>query len=274
MLLTKVYNCIDTILSGIILPLLLMNLKLANLIILVLISTCGFGQERRIALDGIVQRDAIPLQNVKILNLSSNDETTSFKNGYFNIDVKLGDTLLLSALNNISRKVLISNSHIDNKTIKVYLEEGFNELDEVMIIEKFRLDFGELSLPEGVVLDNDSISSKSAPNMLKVTDPTQSNSNVNFRALMQGLGKLIWKKRIAEKKEFEKIKTSKLNFLDSIAPQYKTFFTKDLDIDPSKIYEFIDYCQDRGLDDLYERDAIEVMNFFVLQSRNFNAIKP
>ena len=118
------------------------------------------------------------------------------------------------------------------------------------------------------------MASKKAPNMLKVTDPTQANSNVSFNALLQGLKKIIWKKKIEEKKELEKIKTSKIAFLDSIVPKYEVFIINDLNIDPNKLYIFIEYCEDRGLDDLYERDAIEVMNFLVLQSSEFNNIKP
>lgn len=251
-----------------------MILKLTNLFILVLFTTWSFGQEQRISLNGIVQKDSLPLPNVNIINQSSNKETTSFRNGYFNIDVKLGDTLLFSALNHISRKILISNTHIANKTIHVYLDEGFNELDEVMLIEKFRLDFGNMTLPKGAVLENDKMASKKAPNMLKVTDPTQANSNVSFNALLQGLKKIIWKKKIEEKKELEKIKTSKIAFLDSIVPKYEVFIMNDLNIDPNKLYIFIEYCEDRGLDDLYERDAIEVMNFLVLHSSEFNNIKP
>ena len=143
-----------------------------------------------------------------------------------------------------------------------------------MLIEKFRLDFGDLSLPKGSVLDNDKMSSKSAPNMLNVTDPTRANSSVNFISLLKGLKNVIWKKRRIEKKRLEEIKAEKITFLDSIAPKYKTFFTTDLSIAPHKVYQFIDYCEDQGLADIYSNDPIEVMNFLVIQSRKFNAIKP
>ncbi len=252
----------------------MMKIKLTILFILISITWNSFSQEKRIALDGIVRNDSLLLADVTISNHTSTQATTSFGNGRFSIDAKLHDTLIFKALNYINRVVIISQTHMDNKKIIVYLEEGFNQLDEIMLMEKIRLDFGDLSLPKGSILDNDKMSSNSAPNMLNVTDPTRGNSSVNFISLLKGLKNVIWKKRIEEKRQLVKIKAEKITFLDSIAPKYKSFFTTDLNIAPDKIYEFIDYCQDQGLADFYSNDPIEVMNFLVIQSRKFNLIKP
>jgi hypothetical protein len=251
-----------------------MNTKVACLLVSLLFFWQGFSQENRIDIDGSVQRDSTLLAQVKIINVSSKQETLSFPNGRFNLAVKQGDTLLFSALNHGARLILISETIIKNKFLKVYLEEGFNELDEVMLVDNFRLEFGDMTIPEGAILAKDEFASRKVPDMINVTDPTRQNTNVNFKSLFQSLRKLIWKKKIEEKEANEEASKMKDAFIETIAASYEVFFTRELDIEADKIYQFIEYCQDQGLAELFNSPEIEVMNFLVVQSEKFNAIKP
>lgn len=79
-----------------------------------------------------------PLSNVNIININKVRGATTDSKGYFEIDVKLNDTLHLTLLGFQSLRVRVTNDWIKNKKTKIQLTEKAIALEEV-IIKPFNL---------------------------------------------------------------------------------------------------------------------------------------
>lgn len=82
------------------------------------------------------------VENIHIINSSSNKFTTTNNLGVFKIPVKYKDTLTLTSVRYKTKTVIISRKTIGDKTITVYLEENINELDEVIVGKVLTGDLG------------------------------------------------------------------------------------------------------------------------------------
>ncbi|NEW80473.1 MAG: hypothetical protein GZ086_13845 [Gelidibacter sp.] len=254
-----------------------MKLKNKNIFVtitfLVFVYSNSLAQKSTVKLEGTVRNDSTFLQDINILNLTSNLGTSSDKNGNYTIYASLGDSILFSSIVYKERTIKISKNHVESKTITVYLEQGINELDEVEIRQKFRPNWGKLSLPKGAIFDNDDINLKKAPNAMKFTDPTYGNSGVNFIEIGKLLTNNIFQKRKARKDEERHAKKEKQIFIEQIFENIGTdFFTAHLNIKEEEIYLFLYYCEDNGLSDFYNSDEFLIKDFLIKQSKKYNAL--
>lgn len=256
----------------------IMKLKSKNIFVtitfLVFVFSNSLAQKNIVKLEGTVKSDSIFLQDINIVNLTSNLGTSSDKNGNYTIYASIGDSILFSSIAYKQRIIKISKSHVENKTLTVYLEQGINELDEVEIGQKMRPNWGKLFLPKGAVFDNDDINLKKAPNSRKFTDPTYGNSGVNFSEISKLLTNNIFQKRRARKDEERHIKKEKQIFLEQIFENVDTdFFTVHLNIKEEEIYLFLYYCEDNGLNNFYNSDEFLIKDFLIKQSKKYNQSK-
>jgi hypothetical protein len=232
------------------------------------------GQEKSVKLQGFVKYDSKVLANINIINETNKTGVASDSKGKFEIYASIGDSILFSSISFKNRKIKISETHIENKFITVYLEPGFNELDEVEILKKIRLDFGDVSLSQRAELDIDEMTNNEAPNMERQIDP-----NAKFQGMsLIGIYELLTKKNRAKKRNENDIK-NEIEFLKKELPNTikiaygDDFFTDWLYIKNDQIYEFLDFCQSNGLGELYKSDEIYIKDFLIKQSKIFNKIK-
>jgi hypothetical protein len=73
------------------------------------------------------------LENIHIINKSSNRFTTTNALGIFQISAKYQDTILVSSVQYKPRTIVVTYANIQNKALKVFLEEQVNVLDEVIV---------------------------------------------------------------------------------------------------------------------------------------------
>ncbi|QRM88119.1 hypothetical protein FG167_02395 [Lacinutrix sp. WUR7] len=73
------------------------------------------------------------VENIHIINKTSQKFTITNAKGKFVIPVKRNDTLIVSSIQNKIETLIISIEHILSKKIIITLEEQVNELDEVVI---------------------------------------------------------------------------------------------------------------------------------------------
>ena len=255
-----------------------MKLKSKNIFvtiaILIFVYSNSLAQNKLVKLEGTVKSDSIVLQDINVINLTSNLGTSSDKYGNYTIYASIGDSILFSSIVYRRRIIKISKSHVESKTLIVYLEQGTNELDEVEIRQKIRLNLGKISVPKGTILDNDNIALKKAPNSRKFTDPTYGNSGVDFVEISKLLTNKIFQKRKARKDEEKDIKKQKQIFLENILKnEGRDFFTVHLNIKEEEIYLFLDYCKDNGLSNFYKSDEFLIKNFIIKQSKNYHSLK-
>lgn len=253
-----------------------MLLKISKHIILLFFLSVSFlfyAQENRIKLNGTVKNDSIYLQDINIINKATNFGTSSNKNGEFELTAKLGDTILFSSIIYLNREIKITKTHINTKSLNVYLEQEINNLDEIMLVGKMSLELGKVALPMGAVLEKDEDYYKKPPDITHLTSPIKGRG-ISFIGVFNMLTSNLRNKRrekVEKQKQIEKLKE---NFSTNLRVLYQDiFFTEGLNIPEHKINLFLDYCEGNGLNEFYDSSEIEIKNFLVNQSKNFNSIK-
>lgn len=109
-------------------------MKLFKSIILVLFFAQTFAQSSTLTLlKGKITSQIKELNEVNVVNLRSESNTTTDKYGNFTMFVKVGDTLQFSGLQIITKKVVIDENDVAKKLYVVNLEAKVIPLDEVEI---------------------------------------------------------------------------------------------------------------------------------------------
>lgn len=73
------------------------------------------------------------VENIHVINKTSNKFATTNSLGAFKIEVKLSDTLVFSSIKYKLKAVEVTSKHLKDKRITVFLEENVNELDQVVV---------------------------------------------------------------------------------------------------------------------------------------------
>lgn len=230
--------------------------------------------QKNTLLKGIVKNDSVGLENIHVINKTTNLATYSNNSGKFIVEVKLGDSIEFSSINYTNRTIKISKNHIDNNFIIVYLEEEIESLGEVNIVHKIPFNISNINVLPNKQINHSKYNSFGAPDMNKVTDPTASNNSVNFISIYHMLTKNMRLKRKAKAKNEANLKIIKQQFLQNIKTSFgENIFTNYLNIPKHEIDLFIDYCSSKGLVEMYDNEDIIVLNFLIKQSKVFNSLK-
>ena len=84
-------------------------------------------------IEGKVAADFSNLEGIYVVNTSSEKSTTTNSEGHFSIEAKVGETLLLSAMNFKEVKIVLSESDFSKKWLVVSMQPIVNELREVIV---------------------------------------------------------------------------------------------------------------------------------------------
>lgn len=84
-------------------------------------------------IEGKVAADFSNLEGIYVVNTSSEKSTTTNSEGHFSIEAKVGETLLLSAMNFKEVKIVLSESDFSKKWLVVSMQPIVNELKEVIV---------------------------------------------------------------------------------------------------------------------------------------------
>ncbi|MGV6844943.1 MAG: carboxypeptidase-like regulatory domain-containing protein [Lutibacter sp.] len=223
-----------------------------------------------------------PVINATILNLNSKNGTVSNELGLFNMNVKLGDTLLISSIQYQPKKIKITEILLkQKKSITVQLFPSVTLLKEVFVRNKFT---GNLSIdlkntPEDTIpkmnfkitqaeitqfsykyLENDFTK---PPNAEKLTNPI----------LMNGVGGAVSipDKRYEKRKKFLKTIKQKNEFPNKIIKTVGlSFFTNQLKIPKEKISLFLSYCEYKNIiEKYYNNKILDVIEILQIESVSF-----
>tara|TARA_R110002073_G_scaffold319700_1_gene494470 strand:+ start:1653 stop:2447 length:795 start_codon:yes stop_codon:yes gene_type:complete len=85
-----------------------------------------------VEIDGIIAGNA-DVENIHVINKTSNKFTTTNMLGAFTIPVKLSDTLVFSSIQYNLKSVLVTFKIITEKEMIVFLEQKVNKLGEVVV---------------------------------------------------------------------------------------------------------------------------------------------
>ncbi|WP_166965901.1 carboxypeptidase-like regulatory domain-containing protein [Yeosuana marina] len=85
-----------------------------------------------VEIQGKIESD-LNVENINVINKTSQFFTITDSEGRFKIKAKLNDTLLFSSIQHKPKTVIIDKNIIVLKAMRVFLEEKINELDEVVV---------------------------------------------------------------------------------------------------------------------------------------------
>jgi len=239
------------------------------LIIQLIITTQLFSQEDRVLIRGEVRNDSLPIDNVHIINLSTNRGSLSNNNGGFQISVKENDTLMFSDIQYKIKEIIINKNHIRSKKLNVYLEFNTNKLDEVVIFKNKELT-NPLGLPNAGKKPLNQIerklnyySQESTPIVILAMLLGQRGGIEDLYNIISGNRKKHRKlKSLMDQDEtdaFNKIRVEEIrdHFNDD-------FFMQTLHIPQENINDFIHYCISNDIIILFEKERyLEMVDIFI-----------
>ncbi|WP_282049737.1 hypothetical protein [Maribacter aquivivus] len=103
------------------------------ILVAVLASFLGFGQDNSTLIKGKVSSTKNDVSNVLIVNLNSKKSTITDSLGIFSIEVKLKDSVRITAVQYLPKEIAISESHINSSLITIQLIDNVIDLNEVTV---------------------------------------------------------------------------------------------------------------------------------------------
>ena len=260
-------------------------MKKKLLLYLLIISTSTLlAQKDNFWLYGKLKDSLSIVKNANIINLKTNKGTFSNDFGDYKIIVSVGDTLQFSSVQHKTVYRIVNNFVYRSEVLDVFMISSTYELDEV-VLKRNDLD-GFLSLdlkktPEDrkaealkktmnfsrvnmrVVYNGDYIDQKVKPPI----------NNVDPIAMFAGAGagtvipfkysERLWalRKDLEFRKNFPKMLLSEFG---------EPFFENDLKIPIEKYYNFLEYCNPRGIESLFKQNRkIELINVLKKESISY-----
>ena len=254
------------------------------LIFLFFIALTSFSQERKTLISGKLIDSLGVIKNANIINLKTNQGTFSSDNGSFRIFVSEGDSLQISSIQHITKKITITKAIIEKETLSINLISNIYVLDEFELkrhnligslsvdikgvsidkkdsILSNAMDFSKINMK--IVEADDYIDKRVRPQIVK-TDPNLKFVGVGGKAILPFKhSKRLWalRKKLAHKKAFPYAILSELG---------EKFFFEKLKIPVNKYFHFLEYCNPLGVENLHKENKIlELIKIFQKESATY-----
>ncbi|MEE9408562.1 MAG: hypothetical protein V3V28_10870 [Polaribacter sp.] len=260
--------------------------KLLLTFLLILLSFSSFSQERKTILNGKVLDSLGVVKNANIINLKTNQGTFSSDIGSFRIFVSEGDSLRISSVQHITKKIVITKNNLKNKNITITLKANTYILDEFDLKRHNltgRLGIDSKSVPTNkkdsllsdvmdfsninmkIVEADDYIDKRVRPQIVN-TDPTKKFVGAGgFVSMPFKYSERLWalRKKLALNKAFPYKILSELG---------DSFFFDKLKIPVDNYFHFLEYCNPLGIENLHKEGKIlELIK--VLQTESISYLK-
>ena len=221
-------------------------------------------QDYRTWLRGKVLYQDSSVVAANILNTNSENATITDDIGEFEIEVKLGDELIISSIQYEIRAIIITKDILQRNRLVVDVNEKITVLDEVVVSptrpEKF------LDLQEEEFKKFDYTSDKSTRIENEILRKNQLYEGVDFVNIFKLMYKSFRKKKAYEGDKFTYAPSDVIRQIYSDA-----FFTTKLNIPPDKIGLFLEYIDGRlqTKDLIKKENEFQLMDFLIKQSEKF-----
>ncbi len=200
-----------------------------------------------------------------VINNTSQMSTITDSDGFFEIDVELGDEIIFSSVQYRIRSVIITEETLKKNRLVVSVNENINELKEVVVttedVEKF------LDLKEEEFKGFDYEKDKSSKLTNRAAINRQLSNGIDFVNIARLLARAIKNKTPEEQLKMKPSEILPLVFEPS-------FFEEDLGIQRSQVNIFLQYIDKKmKTSKLLKKDKeFELIDFLVDQSELFKNI--
>lgn len=214
------------------------------------------------------------LDNIHIFNSSTFKGAVTDLNGSFTIEVSIGDTLLISALQYEKISLVISLEYYVTKKVSIDLKDITNELDEIFLKSH--------SLTGDLLIDSKSIKTTApvTPFSLGIVDKeirvlTQSERQLKTASYgagamsLDGIINAISGRTKMLKKRVEIDKTN-VRIENLLAKFPSPYIVEELNIEEDAIYDFLYYCEaDPDFLGTLQKDRITILHFLKQKAANY-----
>lgn len=227
-------------------------------------------QQKRLLLKGKTVIDSLALDDVHVINKNTNIGTISSNNGFFEIPVKVGDSIYFSHINLEEKLIIISKNTILKEDFTIHLNEKTYTLSEI-ILEKPRSifyqdkDIGEYNGPEinakTLNLPYANTTAKKEASILKI----ESGAVVSLDNLLNSLNGSKRSAKLLQKMTKEDAELSKIRkqFTDD-------FFITDLKIRKEYINTFLNYCVDKNIINIFKSsNSLKLTKLLLKEAKTF-----
>ncbi|MFI2742303.1 hypothetical protein ACG2LH_06150 [Zhouia sp. PK063] len=212
-------------------------------------------------LTGKVLFNKVTVQGENVINLSTQNATSTDKNGDFSIEVSVGDRVVFTAINYQLRALDITEEIKKTKYVEVNVDEKVTVLDQVDVTNKDKI---------AVQLKNEEFKKFEYADS-QVTP--EKNYAINHPSLQNGVNFVnIFKALFKSKSKNEDDNKPKLKLSQVLRQVYDDkFFVHDLGIPQDKINQFLFYCDEKVPSENFMKDSNEfqIIDFLVNQSKAF-----
>jgi len=243
-----------------------------------------FSQEKMTLISGRVIDTLGVVKNATVINLKTNQGTSSNKSGEFRMFVKFGDSIRVSSVQHITRIVIIDKNIIDYKSLNIVLKFNTYQLEE------FELKRHNLSASLGIDIKEVPRNKKDSllRNVMDFSDidftevDHRIDANIRMKppivntvpnSLSDGAGsgvsipfkhsERLWalRRKLAQKKAFPSKVLSELG---------DAFFFDKLKIPVDKYFHFLEYCNPLGIEDLHKKGKfLELIKILREESKSY-----
>ena len=256
------------------------------LLFLFFITLTSLSQDKKALISGQVIDSLGIVKNANIINLKTNQGTFSSDDGSFRIFVSVGDSLQISSIQHITKKIKIDKFIYSRKSIKIILKSNIYVLDEFDLkrhnltgrlgvdikdvpnnrkdsLLRDVMDFSKINMK--IVEADDYIDKRVRPQIVR-TDPTMAFIGAGSKAIIPfKYSERLWalRKKLARKKAFPYKILSELG---------EKFFFEELKIPIENYFHFLEYCNPLGIEKLHkEKRLLELIK--VLQKESSSYLK-
>ncbi|QVY65528.1 carboxypeptidase-like regulatory domain-containing protein [Polaribacter sp. Q13] len=227
-------------------------------------------QEKRTFITGTTVLDSLAIADVHIVNKNSNIGTITNDHGFFEIPVKIGDTLFYSHLKYKHKQIVITDNIISARNLNIQLEENTVVLKEIVLEKQESIFYRdpEITTYKGPVVNAAKLNlpyANTTINEDKSLVKFRSGTSINLGNLINTINgnkkrEKLLKEMALEDTELEKIRK---HFTDD-------FFITDLKIQKVYINQFLNYCIDKNIIRIFKRDnKLDVLKLLMKESKLF-----
>ena len=262
-----------------------MGKKLLFLLFAFIFQINTFSQERKKLITGSVKDSLGIVINANIINQNTKQGTFSNDNGLFRIFVSKNDTIRISSVQHVTKKIVITERIFEDETLPVELKSTVYTLNGIEF-RKNQLK-GSLGLDVKVVPKNEKDSLlRNAMDFSNVDFSKPDNTIDEIKKVkppivntmegampMAGAGAKIgmafkYSERLwALRKKLEQKKNFPYKILSELGDQ---FFFDELKIPVDNYFHFLEYCNPLGIEDMYAKGrTLEIIKILKRESKSY-----
>ena len=254
-------------------------------LLLTLLSFSTYGQVKTKILIGKVEDSLGVVVNANIININNKQGTFSNENGLFRIFATVGDTLQVSSIQHLTKKIKITDSLFKGDLAILKLKINVENLDEFELNRnKLRGSLGidvnevpdnKLDSIVGNALDFSNVDFSQEDRTIDATERVRPPVVNTMKGAMPMAGNGVSigipskrsKKYWALRNELERKKNFPYKIMSELGGK---FFFDDLKIPVDKYFHFLEYCNPLGIEKLHKQgDLLAVIKILRDESKNY-----